>query len=87
MSDPLRFEETGDELRDDEFPDQCDDDDLTETAPCPGCGVDVYEDAEKCPACGAYISHQSSIFAGRPVWWIVLAVLGVLATIVTLVFR
>ena len=84
MSDPLRFEESGDELRDDEYPNQYDDDDLTETVPCPDCGADIYEDAEKCPVCGAYIIRQANLFAGRPTWWVVLAVLGLLAAVLAL---
>jgi len=79
------FEEPGDELHDDEYPDPDEfDDDTTETVPCPECGADVYEDAEQCPACGVYITHEHSALAGRPGWWIVLAVLGILATVVVL---
>ncbi len=84
MSDPRRFEESGDELYDDEYPDDYDDDGPAETVPCPECGADVYEDAEQCPVCGSYIIHQTNVFAGRPTWWIVLAVLGVVATIIAL---
>ncbi len=84
MSDPLRFEESGDELRDEEYPDCCNDDDLAETVSCPECGAVVYEDAQQCPVCGTYIIHRADVFAGRPAWWIVLAVLGVLAIIVAL---
>jgi hypothetical protein len=44
----------------------------------------VYEDAQQCPACGFYITHQHHPLSGRPGWWIALAVLGVLATILAL---
>lgn len=60
------------------------DDELTETAPCPQCGVQVYEDAVQCPACGVYVTHQANVWSGRPAWWIALAVLGILATILAL---
>jgi endogenous inhibitor of DNA gyrase (YacG/DUF329 family) len=57
---------------------------LTETVPCPHCGADIYEDAVRCPACGTYVTHTTSPWVGRPVWWIVLALLGVLATVCAL---
>lgn len=50
----------------------------------PPVAADVYEDAEQCPYCGTYITSQTSPWAGRSVWWIVLAVLGLLATILVL---
>ncbi|OHB72868.1 MAG: hypothetical protein A2V70_04460 [Planctomycetes bacterium RBG_13_63_9] len=88
--DDLRFEETGDELRDDEFPDDDGDDDYdddnyddgpAETLPCGQCGAEIYEDAVRCPACGAYVTHNASIWSGRPPWWILL---GILAAILAL---
>lgn len=79
------FEEPGDELRDDEFPEEDEpDDDLSETVPCPQCGAEVYEDAVRCPACGAYITYPSSVWSGRPGWWILLGLLGILAVILVL---
>ncbi|MBN1589420.1 MAG: zinc-ribbon domain-containing protein [Pirellulales bacterium] len=85
-SDSPWFDQPGDELDDDEYPDPPDDEDETPTASCPECGADVYEDAVQCPACGAYITPTSGshLWAGRPVWWIVLGVLGIAATIVVL---
>lgn len=79
------FEEPGDELLDNEFPEEDEsDDDLCETVPCVQCGAQVYEDAVRCPACGTYITHQSGVWSGRPVWWIVLGLLGILAVILVL---
>ena len=79
------FEEPGDELRDDEFPEEDGpDDDLSETVPCAQCGAEIYEDAVRCPACGAYVAHASSVWSGRPAWWIVLGLLGILAVILVL---
>ncbi|MEN6494334.1 MAG: zinc-ribbon domain-containing protein [Thermoguttaceae bacterium] len=78
------MQESDDDFNEDESPDEDVDDDPTETVPCPSCGADVYEDAEQCPYCGTYITSQTSPWAGRSVWWIVLAVLGLLATILVL---
>lgn len=79
------FEEPGDELLDNEFPEEDEsDDDLCETVRCAQCGAEVYEDAVRCPACGTYITHRSSVWSGRPVWWIVLGLLGILAVILVL---
>ena len=81
------FEGPDDELRDDEYPDRedfDDEDELTETVPCPQCGADVYEDAPQCPICGEYVDRSTSALAGRPLWWIVLGVLGIAAVVVAL---
>ncbi len=72
------------EFPDDEFDDDPANDDSAELITCPKCGADVYEEAEQCPACGTYIIHNTSIWAGRSTWWIVLALLGIVAVIVTL---
>jgi len=73
---------------DDEFYDDdcggCDDDEVTLTTACPECGADVYEDTPRCPACGNYITHETNVWSGRPGWWILLALLGVVATILVL---
>lgn len=49
------------------------DDDLEETIPCPQCGVEIYEDAERCPRCGTYLTREA--LRGRPPWWVVLGVI------------
>ena len=81
----LWFEEPGDEFRDDEYPDDDLDDDFdddySQTIACPECGTEVYEDAVQCPVCGSYIMHRSNVFSGRPTWWIILALLGILAVV------
>lgn len=76
---------------DDDWPeddwDEGEDDDVDSyTVACPDCGTDVYEDAEQCPACGNYIVHSSSgnVWQGRPVWWIVIGILGIIAVILAL---
>jgi len=85
------FEKPGDELREEEFPDEeyADDDspdELSETASCSQCGAEVYEDAIECPVCGSYVTPDTAVFAGKPGWWILLGILGVLATVAMLVF-
>ncbi|MFZ5831238.1 MAG: zinc-ribbon domain-containing protein [Planctomycetota bacterium] len=58
--------------------------DQSTTDTCPHCGAEIYDDAVQCPACGNYITADAGVtsaFAGRPWWWIVLGVLGVLTTI------
>ena len=91
------FEQPGDELpndeypddeySDDEYPDEDDfDDDLSDTTPCPQCGAEIYEDAVRCPACGTYITHDADLWSGRPTWWIILGLLGMLAVILALLW-
>jgi hypothetical protein len=80
----LWFEGSGDELDDNEYPDERPDDDETETVPCPECGAEVYEDALQCPVCGNYVTHDTSVWSGRPGWWVLLGLVGVLAAIAVL---
>jgi len=77
-ADDLWFEEPDNEPDDDEYPDE---DEVTLTVPCPACGAEVYEDAVRCPVCGDYITHDTSLWSGRPGWWVLLGLLGVLALI------
>lgn len=28
--------------------------------PCPHCGKEIYEEAERCPACGSYVSEEDA---------------------------
>ena len=87
-SDSEWFDRPDHELTDDEYPDDDfnddDLDDVTETVSCPNCGAEVYEDAVACPVCGEYITPDNRVWAGRPIWWIVLGLLGIVAMIVTL---
>lgn len=76
--------------RDDEneWEDEADFDDEfeTETVVCSHCGAEIYEDAVSCPVCGEYVSKNTHPFSDRPSWWITLGVLGVIATILSLIF-
>ena len=70
-----------DDEQDEYGDDDVTDDDAAETVPCPDCGADVYEDAEQCRACGSYIVPANHSFAGRPIWWTILGLLGIAAVI------
>ena len=80
-----------DDESDEDFPDYGSydefDDDSNEVRPCPVCGREVYEDSLRCPACGNYITFATaSPWSGRPLWWIALGLLGVVALVVALTF-
>lgn len=78
------LQESDDEFDEDEFSEENDDDNSTETVPCPSCGAAIYDDAEQCPYCGQYITADTSPWTGHSFWWILLAVIGLVATILAL---
>ena len=85
MSDDLWFEGPSDELDEGESPDEDDfDDDSTLTMPCSQCGAEIYEDAVRCPVCGGYVTSNTSIWSGRPTWWILMGLVGILALVLAL---
>jgi hypothetical protein len=53
--------------------------------PCPACGAEIYEDAEQCPKCGQYIVPDTRAWSGKPLWWMLLGLVGIAAVIYTLV--
>ena len=73
-----------DDVFDDDWPDEDDDEDESLVVTCPNCGTQVYEDAEQCPSCGEYIVHGSSVWSEKPLWWVLLALAGVVAVILVL---
>lgn len=86
--DDAWFEQPGDRVPENEFPDEDElDDDLSETVPCNQCGAAIYEDAVRCPACGAYLMPDTHAWSGRSKWWIALGLLGILAVILALLWR
>jgi hypothetical protein len=48
-------------------------DDSVDTVPCPHCGREVYDEAERCPYCEQYISEEDTPPARKP-WWLILGV-------------
>jgi predicted RNA-binding Zn-ribbon protein involved in translation (DUF1610 family) len=62
-----------------------DDDEELDLLPCPSCGEPIYEEAEACPYCGEYVTHSTSVLASKPLWFVVLAILGIVAIIFALV--
>lgn len=60
-------------------------DEETPVLPCPRCGSDLYEDADRCPNCGRFVTPGGRGFwHGRSWWWIVLAAAGIVAAFVVL---
>jgi predicted nucleic acid-binding Zn ribbon protein len=72
-------DETDEDWSDDyDTDDGGEDDEASEpTAPCPYCGAEIHEDAQRCPQCGQYISAEDSPVA-RQRWWIVLGAIAVM---------
>ena len=61
------------------------DDESSDTVPCPSCGADIYEDADRCPACGDFVVLRARGSSSR--WWWILAVLAAAAVAVYLAMR
>jgi hypothetical protein len=68
----------------DEGPLECDleelgGDDGHETAPCPNCGTEIYDDSPRCPVCGEYI--VATVGAAHPLtwWWMLIAAVALFA--------
>lgn len=70
-----------------EFDDDPVDEDADEepTIPCPGCGGEIYAEADACPYCGEYLLYDDLARRQRPawVWWG--AILGLVAMLTTFV--
>jgi DNA-directed RNA polymerase subunit RPC12/RpoP len=60
------------------------DDQAADTIRCSQCGASIYEDSVRCPHCGWYVTPDTSPWSGRPVWWILLALVGIAALLVVL---
>lgn len=91
---PWRPEENDDFDPDDqdadpEGPQACDlqrhDDDDTVTVPCPHCGHDIAELAERCPHCGDWIIPGDARLSTRGLVWAIVALLLVLTLLYWLV--
>jgi len=77
------FDQPDDPLDDHQYPEEPDDE-QSETVRCRGCGAEIYEDAVQCPACGDYVTADTRVWSGRPAWWIVLGLVGILAAVLAL---
>lgn len=64
---------------DEDYPD--DEDDEENTIECPECGAEIFDDIDVCPVCGHAIIHSTNPWQGKSAWWIVLGLLGIIATI------
>ena len=83
---PLRLGVSDRPLEEWEFPEEDEDGgDESETLACPACSEEIYEQADYCPYCGAdVVPGMGTPLVGRPWWYVALAVLGIIATIVVL---
>lgn len=83
---------TASDFYDDDYEDEFDEgydedpwsDDDVDMVECPSCHTMIYEESEQCPHCQEYVSHSTSVWSGRPWWWYVLAVSGVVALVYAL---
>lgn len=78
-------DEEDDDWEDDES-DFEDDDVAASLIECPNCGADVYEETVRCPLCGEYITRSNSPWNGKPMWWRVAGMAGIVALIAGLIF-
>ena len=63
-------------MRDDDSYDEDDDweaeaDESEDTCPCPYCGRQVYDDAERCPYCEQYLSGEDAPASPKSLWIVV----------------
>jgi uncharacterized protein (DUF983 family) len=71
-----------DDWEDEEYPDDAEE---FGTIECPHCGEEMFEDAPQCPHCGQYLVRETGEFwKDKPLWYIVLALLGIVAVILML---
>ena len=61
-------------------------DDESTTTECMKCGCEIYDDASRFPLCGEYQVGNRTLTAwqGRPLWWKIGGLLGILAVMFTL---
>lgn len=82
---PAAYDDDDEDWGGDDFDDYGDDDGGSLTIECPACGESIYEDAVQCPECGEYITHGNRAWEGRPLWWVILGLAGIVAVIYSLV--
>ena len=64
--------------------DTSDSDDDT-TLPCPSCGAEIFDEAERCPACGRYLTREDMQNPKKP-WWLVAGVVICLLIVLSWAF-
>ena len=62
-------------------------DDHPEVLPCPSCGAEVYEETQRCPHCGEWIMPLATSARRKSRWWIIAAVLALIAIMAFAVWR
>ena len=83
------LDDSAEDLDPREYPDEDDfdfHDDSSDLISCPQCESEIHEESPKCPVCGYYIIDRTSLWTGRPVWWIMLGLLGIFAVTFALAF-
>lgn len=56
------------------------------TMPCPFCGEEIYDDAERCPQCGRYLSREELPAGKTPVWIVAGAILCLIIVALWVIF-
>ena len=62
------------------------DDDESQTLPCPSCGAEIYEDADRCSVCGQYVTPGRSGRSVKSWWWVLLGLIVLVMLILSLAF-
>ena len=86
MQNDWEYEDDGSQ-DDEEWSEQAwdSDEEPVDTVPCGHCAAQVYEDAEQCPHCGEWIIRRgASALSGKPLWWQIAGLLGMIAVILAL---
>ncbi len=69
---PYRLVKTMPQINnDDDTEDEFSSNDAGDTAPCPYCAKEIYDDAEQCPYCGQYISGEDAPARSKQTWIVV----------------
>ena len=62
------------------------DDEESDTRPCPKCRRDVYDEADQCPYCGTYMVQELSAASNRSTLFIVTAIVAIGIVVFWVVF-